>query len=68
MILPSFKKTAAIAGLASMPAVLAITNGGLDGEKHPHVGLMVAQLEDGYPLWRCSGALISPTVFVTAGE
>ena len=35
----------------------AITDGELDGEQHPYVGLMVAQLADGTPLWRCSGTL-----------
>jgi secreted trypsin-like serine protease len=46
----------------------AITNGGtLDGDDHPYVGLMVATI-DGNPVWRCSGALISPTVYVTAGH
>ena len=29
---------------------------------------MVAKDADGNPLWRCSGALISPTVYVTAGH
>lgn len=42
--------------------------GELDGEGHPYVGLMVAQDGDGNPLWRCSGTLISPTVFLTAGH
>lgn len=46
----------------------AITNGGPDNGEHPYVGLMVALDVDGNPLWRCSGALISPTVFVTAGH
>ena len=47
----------------------AITRGGtLDGEDHPYVGLMVADDADGNPMWRCSGALISETVFVTAGH
>ncbi len=46
----------------------AITKGGsLDGNDHPYVGLMVATI-DGLPAWRCSGALISPTVYVTAGH
>lgn len=45
-----------------------ITNGELDGEDHPFVGLMVALTEEGQPLWRCSGTLISPTVFLTAGH
>jgi V8-like Glu-specific endopeptidase len=46
----------------------AITNGDLDGNAHPYVGLMVAKDASGAPLWRCSGTLISPTVFVTAGH
>lgn len=49
-------------------SVAAITDGELDGDGHPHVGLMVAQLEDGTPLWRCSGTLLSPTLFLTAGH
>ncbi len=46
----------------------AVTDGELDGERHPYVGLMVAQDEYGNPLWRCSGTLISPTIFLTAGH
>jgi secreted trypsin-like serine protease len=54
--------------LVALPA-LAITKGGtLDGEDHPYVGLMVADDEEGNPLWRCSGSMISPKVFVTAGH
>jgi hypothetical protein len=45
----------------------AITDGELDGEGHPYVGLMVADV-NGVPSWRCSGTLISPTVFLTAGH
>jgi hypothetical protein len=48
-------------------AVAAITDGELDGDGHPHVGLMVAKI-DGVPVWRCSGTLLSPTVFLTAGH
>jgi secreted trypsin-like serine protease len=61
---------AAIVGVVAMIAVpaAAITDGELDGEQHPYVGLMVAQLADGTPLWRCSGTLMSPTVFLTAGH
>lgn len=73
---------ALLAALALALPVLAITKGGTpdDGE-HPYVGLMVAYEDekvdhDGdpdtperfQPLWRCSGSLISPTVFVTAGH
>lgn len=46
----------------------AITDGYPDGEGHPYVGLMVADDADGNPLWRCSGTLISPTIFLTAGH
>jgi len=46
----------------------AVTDGELDGEGHPYVGLMVAQTADGTPLWRCSGTLLSPTLFLTAGH
>ena len=49
-----------------MPAA-AVTNGELDGNDHPYVGLMVAFI-DGAPQWRCSGTLISPTVYLTAGH
>lgn len=45
-----------------------ITNGELDGDAHAHVGLMVAQDAAGNPLWRCSGTLLSPRVFLTAGH
>ena len=56
-----------ILALAAFP-VGAITDGELDGEGHPFVGLMVAQDAEGNPLWRCSGTLLSDTVFLTAGH
>jgi hypothetical protein len=46
----------------------AVTDGQPDGNGHPYVGLMVAQDADGNPLWRCSGTLLSPTIFLTAGH
>lgn len=49
-------------------ATFAITYGELDGDAHPYVGLMVALDGDGNPLWRCSGTLLSPTVYLTAGH
>jgi hypothetical protein len=49
-------------------AASAVTDGELDGEGHPYVGLMVAQDADGNPLWRCSGTLLSDTLFLTAGH
>lgn len=50
------------------PASQAITDGELDLNGHPYVGLMVAQDGDGNPLWRCSGTLLSAKIFVTAGH
>jgi hypothetical protein len=47
---------------------MAITNGQPDGNNHPYVGLMVALDKDGVPQWRCSGSLLTPTVFLTAGH
>jgi secreted trypsin-like serine protease len=46
----------------------AVTDGELDGNGHPYVGLMVAQDKKGNPLWRCSGTLISSKLFLTAGH
>lgn len=56
----------ALIGLTAPPAS-AITDGVPDGDGHPNVGLMVAFV-DGAPAWRCSGTLISPMVYVTAGH
>jgi V8-like Glu-specific endopeptidase len=49
------------------PPAAAITGGDLDGEGHPNVGLMIADI-DGEPQWRCSGTLIAPRIFLTAGH
>lgn len=47
----------------------AITRGGsLDGDDHPYAGIMIAKDAEGEVLWRCSGALVSPTLYVTAGH
>jgi len=46
----------------------AVTDGTPDEEGHPYVGLMVAKNADGNVLWRCSGTLLSSTVFLTAGH
>lgn len=54
--------------VVTVAPVAAITDGELDGNGHPYVGLMVAQDEDGVPLWRCSGTLLSSTLFLTAGH
>jgi len=46
----------------------ALQFGTPDGDDHPQVGLAVFYTAEGRPLWRCSGALISPTRFLTAGH
>ena len=59
----------AVAAVAvTMIPVDAVTDGEPDNNRHPYVGLMVAQAADGTPLWRCSGTLLSATLFLTAGH
>lgn len=58
---------AAAALLAVSPAH-AITDGEFDGNRHPNVGLMVAVDAAGQPMWRCSGTLVSPRHYLTAGH
>ena len=53
---------------AMVGAVAAITNGEPDGNEHPYVGLAVFDDADGNPMWRCSGTLIAPRLFLTAGH
>ena len=57
----------ALATAAVAPAA-AIRYGDNDNNDHPFVGLMVAQDAAGNPLWRCTGTLLSSTVFLTAGH
>ncbi|WOH39411.1 trypsin-like serine protease [Thalassotalea fonticola] len=45
----------------------AVTDGEFDGDSHPHVGLLIFDV-DGAPAWRCSGTLLSSTVMLTAGH
>ena len=60
---------AILASLAvAVAPVGAVTDGEPDGNGHPYVGLMVAQDAEGNPLWRCSGTLLSSTLFLTAGH
>lgn len=56
-----------ILALAASPAY-AITGNYVEDFEHPFVGLVVFYDEEGEFLWRCSGALLSPTVFLTAGH
>lgn len=50
----------------SLPAQ-AVTNGELDGDRHPAVVLILME-QDGQPAYRCSGTLIAPKVVLTAGH
>jgi hypothetical protein len=64
-----------LAGLAAAAVVVAImgpaqaiTKSYQEDHVHDFVGLMVALDDQGEFLWRCSGSLIDPTTFVTAGH
>ncbi|HUR32510.1 MAG TPA: trypsin-like serine protease [Vicinamibacterales bacterium] len=45
----------------------AVTDGTVDGTRHPAVVLILMEI-DGQPAYRCSGTLLSATVVVTAGH
>jgi V8-like Glu-specific endopeptidase len=45
----------------------AITDGQLDGNRHPGVVLLLMEV-NGAPAFRCSATLLSPTVVLTAGH
>src|SRR3954470_23420242 len=69
---PVKRRPAAIAIIcAAVLAIIvplgAVTDGALDGNGHPAVLLLVMDV-NGSPAFRCSGTLISPTVFLTAGH
>ena len=53
--------------LMNISTTQAITYGSLDEEGHPFVFLLVMDI-DGSPAYRCSGTLIAPTIFLTAGH
>ena len=46
----------------------AITGNFVEDFEHPYVGLVVFYDAEGEFLWRCSGSLLTPTVFLTAGH
>src|SRR5215212_12093107 len=61
--------SAVLVALAIMVApVAAITGNYVEDFEHPYVGLAVFYDSNGEFLWRCSGTLLSPTVFLTAGH
>ena len=56
-----------ILALAVSP-VYAVTGDYVEDFEHPFVGLVVFYDDEGEFIWRCSGSLLSPTVFLTAGH
>lgn len=59
--------TIAILAVAVSP-VYAITGNWVEDNQHPFVGLAVFYDANGDFLWRCSGALLDPYTFLTAGH
>src|SRR5258706_14538490 len=62
------KRLIGIAALFATTSAFGITGNWIEDTEHPYVGLIVFYTADGTFLQRCSGALISPTKFVTAGH
>jgi hypothetical protein len=54
--------------IANVSPAGAVTDGVPDGNAHPYVGLAVFYDAAGVPTHRCSGTMISATVFLTAGH
>ncbi len=65
-----FALVAALVGALAIAAapVGAITGDFVEDNEHPFVGLVVFYDQDGEFLWRCTGSLLTPTVFLTAGH
>jgi hypothetical protein len=58
----------ALVALLTISPAAAVTDGVPDGGAHPYVGLVVFHDAAGHPTHRCSGTLLSATVFLTAGH
>ncbi|MEM4290089.1 MAG: hypothetical protein QXQ48_07445 [Nitrososphaerota archaeon] len=54
--------------LVALTPLSAIQYGQPDGNAHPYIGLVVFYDKNKVPLWRCTGALISERVLLTAGH
>lgn len=59
--------TSVLVFLALASPAGAITNGQPDGYQHPYVGMTYVFIDENFVEF-CSGTLISPTVFLTAGH
>lgn len=63
------KSLLVIALLCSAPAARCVTNSTTDNNLHPNVGTIVAEYRTpGVKSSACTGTLVSPTVFLTAGH
>jgi hypothetical protein len=60
--------TSLLLGLPAINPAAAITGDYVEDFEHPYVGLVVFYDEDGEFLHRCSGSLLTSTVFLTAGH
>jgi secreted trypsin-like serine protease len=58
----------ALASLWVVAPAGAIVNGQLDGNRHPEVGALIAELSPGQKDVLCTGSLIGAKVFLTAGH
>jgi V8-like Glu-specific endopeptidase len=65
---PTLLLLATLVALGIAAPASAIQFGHPDGNAHPQVGLVLFYDAHGNPLSRCSGVLVSPTVFLTAGH
>ena len=59
---------ACLLAVLAAPAIAITGTNWVEDNEHPFVGLIVLYDQQGEFLGRCSGSLISPTVFVTAGH
>jgi hypothetical protein len=59
---------ASLCAVLAAPAIAITGTSWVEDQEHPFVGLIVFYDQDGEFAGRCSGSLISPTVFVTAGH
>jgi hypothetical protein len=69
------RKLLLLAAAAATVAIVAVSPAGAvqggapdTGNVYPYVGMSVFYDANNVPLWRCSGTLVSPTVYVTAGH
>lgn len=65
--IPTMLITVVVIMLLTVSLVRAITYGQPDGERHPNVGVFIIE-DEGEKVGICSGTLIAPNVYLTAGH